>query len=99
MTKILSYSVVRQNLASVMDEACTSRAPITVTRRGSEPVVIMSLEEYTAMDETAHLTRVPANAAHLRHALEAFAKGKGIQRDIIEPGSSAKVRRRKKQAR
>jgi antitoxin YefM len=82
-----------------MDEACTSRAPITVTRRGREPVVIMSLEEYSAMNETAHLTRNPANLEHLRRGLEAFAKGKGIARDLIEPGSSSKVRRRKKPAR
>ena len=101
MTKILPYSVVRQNLASVMDEACTSRAPITVTRRGSQPVVIMSLEEYNAMDETAHLTSNPANLAHLRRGLKAFAKGKGIEHKLIEPGSSSKSkpRRRKKSVR
>jgi antitoxin YefM len=98
MNKIIPYSVARQNLASVMDEACSSRAPITVTRRGSQPVVIMSLEEYTAMDETAHLMRSPANVAHLRRGLEAFAKGKGIKRDLIEPGSTSKGRRQKNKA-
>jgi antitoxin YefM len=96
MNKIIPYSVARQNLASVMDEACSSRAPITVTRRGSEPVVIMSLEEFTAMDETMHLNRNPANAAYLRRAIAAAERGELIKRDIIEPGSSAKMRKRKK---
>jgi antitoxin YefM len=99
MNKIIPYSVARQNLASVMDEACSSRAPITVTRRGSQPVVIMSLEEYSAMDETMYLTRNPANVAHLRRGMDAFAKGKGIKRDLIEPGSTSKARNQKKKAR
>ena len=96
MNKIIPYSVARHNLASVMDEACSSRAPITVTRRGSEPVVIMSLEEYSAMGETAHLNRSPPNAAFLRRAIAAAEQGKFIKRDLIEPGSSARVRKKKK---
>ncbi len=96
MNKIIPYSVARQNLASVMDEACSSRAPITVTRRGSQPVVIMSLEEYSALDETAYLTRNPANAAHLRRGIAAAERGELIKHDLIEPGSSARVRKRKK---
>ncbi|MDX2143380.1 MAG: type II toxin-antitoxin system prevent-host-death family antitoxin [Rhodospirillaceae bacterium] len=96
MNKIVSYSVARQNLASVMDEACSSRAPITVTRRGSQPVVIMSLEEYNAMDETMHLTRSPANAAYLRRAIADAEKGKLIKRDLIDWNAKPKKRGRKK---
>jgi antitoxin YefM len=95
MNKIISYSKARQNLASVMDEACTSRAPITVTRRGRDPVVIMSLEEYNAMDETTHLMRSPANAAHLRRGLEAYARDEFVEHDLIEPGMARKLKHRK----
>ena len=74
MNKIVAYSFARQNLATLMDEACESRAPVTVTRRSAAPVVIVSLEEYAALDETSHLLSVPANARHLKRGLKAAAK-------------------------
>ena len=73
---ILSYTHVRQNLARVMDEVCKKRAPIVVSRQNAEPVVVMSLEEYHAIEETLHLLRSPANANRLMRAIAHADAGK-----------------------
>jgi len=95
MNKVLPYSYARQNLASVMEDACQNRTPVTITRRRGGAVVLMSLEEYNALDETAHLLRVPANAAHLRRGLKAAAKGRFVAHELIEPARAPKAKTRK----
>jgi antitoxin YefM len=70
------YSYVRQNLASVLDEVCESRSPITITRQGGKEVVMMSREEYEALEETFHLVRSPKNLARLRASIAEANAGK-----------------------
>jgi antitoxin YefM len=65
----VTYSHLRRNLAKVMDEAVRGRAPITVTRQGSSAVVLISAEEFAAMEETIHLLRSPRNAERLMRSI------------------------------
>jgi len=51
-------------------------------RRG--PVVMISLEEYTAIEETLHLLRSPKNASRLHAAIADLEKGRGVRRDLPE---------------
>ena len=71
----LSYTNARNNLASVMKQATDDREPITITRNGHEPVVVLSMNEFESMAETLHLLSSPANAERLRQGLEDFEKG------------------------
>lgn len=48
-----------------MDQVCTDNAPIVITRKGKASVVVMSLEEYRGMEETAYLLRSRTNALDL----------------------------------
>lgn len=68
---VLTYTQVRQRLASVMDLVCDSGAPIIVTRQNARPVVMLSLEEYESMAETLHLLRSPRNADRLLRSIAA----------------------------
>ena len=61
----VSYTEFRQNLAGLMDEVVSSRAPLLVTRQGHKNVVVMSEEEFAGWEETVHLLRSPANAVRL----------------------------------
>ena len=70
----LSYTNARNNLASVMKQATDDREPITITRNGHEPVVVLSMEEFESMEETLHLLSSPANAERIRQGLEDFEK-------------------------
>ena len=78
---VKTYTDARQNLAKLMDEVCETRAPIVVTRQKSGSVVLLSLDEYTAIEETLHLLRSPRNASRLREAIADIGKGRGVRRD------------------
>ena len=54
----VSYSELRNNLASYMDEVCDSRAPLYVTRQNARSVVLMSEDDYEGLMETVHLLKV-----------------------------------------
>jgi antitoxin YefM len=55
----ITYTAARQNLSKTMEKVCRDRAPLIVTRKSSESVVIMSLEGYEALEETAYRLRSP----------------------------------------
>jgi antitoxin YefM len=81
--KAITYTQARQNLASTMDMVCEDCAPVIITRSGKQQSVVMiSLEEYDQLDETAHLMRSPANAKRLAKAVREFAQGKGKERKL-----------------
>lgn len=81
----VSYSDLRNNLASYMEEVCDSRAPLLVTRQNARSVVIMSEDDYEGLMETVHLLKSPANAARLLRSIKDADRGKLKKREIAEP--------------
>lgn len=84
MPEALTYSEVRQNLAATMDKVCDTHDHIIITRRQARPVVMMSLDDYNSIAETAYLLASPANAARLRESLQAMRQGKYQPHSLIE---------------
>ena len=80
----LTYTAARQNLAKTMDKVCNDHAPVIVTRKSSNSVVIMSLEDYKALEETAYLLRSPKNARRLIESVAQLEKGKGTEKELLE---------------
>ena len=80
----VSYTELRQNLKKHLDKVCDDRAPLVVTRRSGEPVVVMALGEYESIEETLHLLSDPANAEHLRRSIADANAGKLSPHDLIE---------------
>ena len=80
----VSYTELRSNLATYMDEVCDSRAPLVVTRQNARSVVMMSEEEYEALMETLHLLRSPANASRLLRSIEEAEAGSLREHDLVE---------------
>ena len=78
----ISYTAARENLASTMDRVCTDHTPVIITRNRDQSVVMLSLEDYESLEETAYLMRSPANAKRLLEAIHALENGKGVKRDI-----------------
>jgi len=66
----ISYSSARANLAKTMHKVCEDHTPIIITRSNAEPVVMISLSDYEAMQETNYLMSSPANAARLIEAID-----------------------------
>lgn len=55
-------TAVRAHLAETMDRVCDDHEPIIITRSGQRAVVMISLDDFKAMEETAYLLRNPKNA-------------------------------------
>ncbi len=81
---VLSYTRVRQNLKRVMDAVCQKKTPIIVSRRNASSVVVMSLDEYNAMEETLHLLRSSRNALRLLRSIANAKSGKLVRREPIK---------------
>jgi antitoxin YefM len=82
--KAMSYTAARENLAATMDQVCEEAAPVTITRNRDRAVVMMSLKEYEALEETAYLLRSPRNALALFESIRDLEAGKGKVRKLIE---------------
>ena len=73
----ITYSAARANLASMMDRVCNDQKPLVITRSGKQSVVLLSLAEYQALEETTYLLRSPVNASRLLSAVAQLNIGKG----------------------
>ncbi|HEY0957569.1 MAG TPA: type II toxin-antitoxin system prevent-host-death family antitoxin [Roseateles sp.] len=80
----ITYSAARANLASTMDRVCNDHEAIIITRNGEQSVVMLSLEDFQAMQETAYLLRNPANAKRLISAAAQLSAGKGVERELAK---------------
>ena len=82
---VLSYSDTRANLKDVMDRVVEDRTPVVVTRKRAEAVVMVSLADWNAMEETLHLMSSPANAQRLAAAIRQLDASGGAEHALIEP--------------
>ena len=82
--KAVSYSEARQNLSATMIQTVEDRAPILITRQNGVSCVLMSLEEFNSLEETAYLLRSPKNARRLMDSVESLKNGNGVERNVIE---------------
>jgi len=80
----ITYTTVRANLASTMDRVCNNHEAVIITRNGEQAVVMLSLEDYNALEETAYLLRTPANAKRLLSAATQLSEGKGVERKLVK---------------
>lgn len=78
----ITYSAARANLATTMDRVCNDHEALIITRNGEQSVVMLSLEDFTALEETAYLLRSPTNAKRLLVAVGALDSGKGRERKL-----------------
>ncbi|MFF0297831.1 type II toxin-antitoxin system Phd/YefM family antitoxin [Kitasatospora sp. NPDC004615] len=83
--KTMSYSESRARYAEVLNAVVDDREEIVITRAGHEPVVIVSLEDYESLKETAYLLRSPANARRLLASIEELENGGGSVRELADP--------------
>ena len=78
----VTYSSARANLANTMNRVCNDHEALIITRNGDQSVVMLSLEDYNALAETAYLLRNPTNAKRLLSAIGELNAGKGVEREL-----------------
>ena len=80
----INFSHTRQNLASTFDSVVDNAMPVIVTRQNKEPVVIISMRDYRALEETAYLMQSEANAKRLNRSITQLEAGLGTKRALLE---------------
>ena len=80
----ISYTAARENLAATMDRVCDDHEPVVITRQKQRSVVIMALDDYKALEETAYLLRTPANARRLLASIAQLNAGQAVERELIK---------------
>jgi len=82
--RAISYTAARANLAGTMKKVCDDHDPVIVTRKNNESVIMMSLEDFESLKETAYLLQSPKNLRRLMESIEELDSGKGKERDLME---------------
>ncbi len=80
----ISYTSARSNLAKTMDQVCDDHAPVAITRKGQSAVVMISMDDYQALEETAYLLRSPKNTRRLIEAVAELEDDKGKEKELLE---------------
>ena len=93
--KTMSYSESRARYAETLNAVVDDREEVVITRAGHEPVVMIALDEYESLKETAfaragvketaYLLRSPENARRLLASIDRLEHGAGVRRDLVDP--------------
>jgi len=80
----INFSLFRSELAKSLDKVNENHQPLLVTRQKSKPVVVISLEDFKAYEETAYLMASPKNAERLNKAINEIEAGQSLKHELIE---------------
>ncbi len=80
----ITYTTARENLAKTIEKVVSDRDPVIITKKKDISVVMMSLDDYESLQETAYLLRSPKNASRLLESIAELEEGKGTEREISE---------------
>ena len=78
----ITYTSAREKLAETMDQVCDNHQPVVITRQKQRSVVMLSLDDYESLNETAYLLRSPTNARRLLAAMQQLESRKGKSRKL-----------------
>lgn len=81
---ITTYTEFRQKLASFLDRIEADRTPLIVTRKDAPSVVVMSLADFKAYEETFYLLSSKNNADRLNKAIDELRSGGGKEHQLLE---------------
>lgn len=82
--RTMTYSESRAKYAETLNAVVNDREEVVITRAGHEPVVMVSLDDYESLKETAYLLRSPENARRLLASIERLESGRGVERELAE---------------
>ncbi|HEV3355976.1 MAG TPA: type II toxin-antitoxin system prevent-host-death family antitoxin [Pseudonocardiaceae bacterium] len=82
--KTMTYSESRAHYAETLDSVVNDREEVVITRAGHESVVIVSLDDYESLKETAYLLRSPTNARRLLASIERLESGQGVHHELAD---------------
>ena len=78
------FEDAKNQFDSLCEKTCQDHEPYIINRADHNHVVVMSLEDFNAWQETQYLLSTPANAERLLRSLAFARSGKLTQRELIE---------------
>ncbi|CAN5282481.1 YoeB-YefM toxin-antitoxin system antitoxin YefM [soil metagenome] len=82
--RTMTYSESRAKYAETLNAVVDDREEVVITRAGHDPVVMVSLDDYESLKETAYLLRSPENARRLLASISRLEAGEGVERNLSE---------------
>lgn len=79
----VTASEARKQLFPLIEQVNNDRISVRITSRRGDAVLI-SADEFAALEETAYLLRVPANAKRLLESLQQARSGDRQEHDLAE---------------
>ena len=83
MSKTVPSREFRSRLAELLDEVADRREHVTVTRRGRPAAVLVPIDEYEALEETAEILSDDEALAAIRQGLNDLAREDLISLDQV----------------
>lgn len=84
--KVVTEQEARTKLSELADSTWDNHDVVVIAREGGRSTVMLSLEDYESLSETAYLLRSPANAERLLQSMSDAKLGINLQeRELIEP--------------
>ena len=80
---VVTYTAARRNFKKTMEKVCDDHTPVVITRQNERPVVMLSLEDYNAIEETLYVLRSPKNATRLLQSVENVKRRRYTKRTLI----------------
>lgn len=82
--QVANYSDFRKNLKYYFEQVVDGHEKLIIHRQDGQSLVLISLEELNALDETAYITSQPKNAKRLKAAIREMNEGSFLKKDLSE---------------
>ncbi len=80
----VTLTEAKKNLEQLIEQVISDVEPTIITTDTGQNIVLLSLDEFNAWQETLYLLSNPANAEHLRQSIEEAQSGKVVEQELIE---------------
>jgi antitoxin YefM len=80
---VVSFSDLRKDMKQIMNMVQDRHEPTVITRKHGN-MVLISLEDYNALQETTYILSNPNNAKHVLNSFAELREGKGQEHELVE---------------
>jgi len=82
----VTYTDLRQNMKTYLDKVIQDCAPLIITRKNKDNVILISVDEYNSLLETNYLLSNESNVKHLKKSITQHKAGKISIKKLYEDG-------------
>lgn len=94
MTEVIPVGALRSDLAAVIDRVAELREHVIVTRRGRPAAVLIPVDEYDALEDTAEILSDAGTLAAIEDGLEAIKREETVTLEDLRRELGTRLPRR-----